>query len=218
MQPASISPMTFWMTPSLLLWFQISVYAMPPTILSNARTTVSKTSQLSAAGSATCFSDPKWLPPPHQAWTPQYDCIHAVSEFRREAWFGDLSNTIEVFDARSRPSTVPIYHLDTPAKWSSMRGSTCTLTVAMLNHFNAWDIPGIAGSGAGVDVSDMVLNGELFEAVQGLFRDCAMTRRAGWAYAGETNSIGVFFWATGSQIDQETRSVRFVSSNVTSTS
>ena len=88
----------------------------------------------------------------------------------------------------------------------------------MLDHFDAWDIPGIAGSGAGVDVSDMVLNGELFEAVQDLFRDCAMTRRAGWAYAGETNSIGVFLWATGSQIDQETRNVRFVSSNVTSTS
>ena len=200
--------------------FQVSIYATSPNIAPKPSATIPNTPQsinitVNTTERAVCVHNRQWFPLPSRQWTPSIDCVLAVTELRREPWFSDISDTIEVFDDRSRSSTAPFYKLKTPAQWTSAQGGTCTLTVAMLNHYDPYEIPEIAGSGAGVDIMDTVSNYELLDAMSRLFKNCAIGQQAGWTYVGQKDSIGVFLWATGSHIDRETRNVVSVSLNVT---
>lgn len=80
------------------------------------------------------------------------------------------------------------------------------MTIATLQHFGPGQVPGLDGSGAGRAVWDSTANIDLLAVMNKLRHDCTSDRSgsgtSGWMYTGAGKSIGVFFWATNSQIDE----------------
>ncbi|KAI4270687.1 MAG: hypothetical protein L6R38_007052 [Xanthoria sp. 2 TBL-2021] len=94
--------------------------------------------------------------------------------------------------------------LQTPKRYTT---KSCTLALVMLYNFKSAELPGTFRTGH--LHSELATFGEIYTTAQRLQRNCIVGQgqggRLAWEPVGQTKSLGVFFWATDSEINHDPR-------------
>lgn len=94
--------------------------------------------------------------------------------------------------------------IQTPRRYTT---KSCTLALVMLYKFGSTELPGTFKPGHAR--TDFAAFEEIYTAARKMESNCIVghgqTSRLAWEPVGETKSIGVFFWATNSRINNDPR-------------
>lgn len=140
-----------------------------------------------------CISNADWS-------TPSFDddCVSALESF----YYSDVSRYRDKqFEFMTPDAPRKKAYLDpviTPRRYVIGK---CTLAIVMLSSFQPRQVPGSIGP---YQPSDIGTYKQIWRSVENIAKICLPSRNhnAGWEAVGSAGSIGVFVWATGSNIDR----------------
>ncbi|CAL8574078.1 hypothetical protein XPA_000051 [Xanthoria parietina] len=150
-------------------------------------------------GVADCDSKPDWTARNFL----KEDCYVSVLDMFLQDYRSHPQAKFEFYSSLY-PAPPGSNRLQTPKRYTT---KSCTLALVMLYNFKSAELPGTFRSGH--LHTELATFGEIYKTAQRLQRNCIVGQgqggRLAWEPVGPTRSLGVFFWATDSEINHDPR-------------
>ncbi|KAL8686615.1 MAG: hypothetical protein Q9218_006985 [Villophora microphyllina] len=153
---------------------------------------------------ATCDSNPTWIARNFL----KEDCYVSVLDMFLQDYRPHPKSKFEFYSSLY-PAPAGSDRIQTPKRYTT---KSCTLALVMLYNFKSAELPGVYKAGhARMDTATF---SEIYSTAQRMEANCIVGQgqasRLAWEPVGQTKSLGVFFWATDSVINHDSRFPHFL--------
>ncbi|CAD6593272.1 MAG: hypothetical protein ASARMPRED_007228 [Alectoria sarmentosa] len=153
---------------------------------------------LNASGNGNCASTTRYPDWYSNGWVIE-DCYTAVQQLYLKEMLTHPDEEYEFVTLGWSPTRPQLESQRTPRKYVV---GTCVLTIMMLNWFQPGQLPG--GTRYNRARTDVSTYRNIWSAARSVETACTDSKSPGWLMTGKDSAMGVFVWATNSQINEIT--------------